>query len=133
MRLITILFAGLAFWSVPGCKDPNSPLGGDSPSNIVFPTRDVSYQTHVQPLFDQACNSESCHGEGSHPSPLKLTNWGNTVIMTPGVVVIGKPDASTLVLRIQGNGGIMPPSGYPLNQNQINGIRTWIVEGAKNN
>jgi predicted CxxxxCH...CXXCH cytochrome family protein len=133
MRLTALIVLGLATCYVTGCKDQNNPVYGDSPSNIVFPTRDVSYQTHVQPLFDQACNSVSCHGEGSHPSPLKLTDWGNTVLMTPGVVVIGKPDASTLVLRIQGNGGIMPPTGNPLNQNQINGIRTWIVEGAKNN
>lgn len=133
MRFISVLITGLAFFLLPGCKDLNSTVGGDSPSNVVFPTRNVSYQTHLQPLFDQACNSESCHGEGSHPSPLKLTSWGNTVIVTPGVVVVGKPDASTLVLRIQGNGGIMPPFGNRLNDNQINGIRTWIVEGAKNN
>jgi mono/diheme cytochrome c family protein len=133
MRLIPVLLAGFALFFLPGCKDQNNLVDGDSPSNVVFPTRDVSYQTHLQPLFDQACNSESCHGEGAHQSALKLTGWGNTVIMTPGVVISGKPDASTLVLRIQGSGGIMPPFGNRLNQNQINGIRTWIVEGAKNN
>jgi hypothetical protein len=39
-----------------------------------------------------------------------------------------------LVLRIQGSvGARMPPGQYPLNQNQIDGIRTWIAEGAKDN
>jgi len=133
MRLTRIIVAGLALYCFPGCKDQNNPVDGESPSNVVFPVRDVSYQYHVQVLFDQACNSASCHGEGAHPSALKLTNWGNTVIMTPGVVIPGKPDASTLVLRIEGRGAIMPPYGNLLNQNQINGIRAWIVEGAKNN
>jgi hypothetical protein len=56
------------------------------------------------------------------------------MMLTPGVVVPAKPDASTLVLSIQGSvGARMPPGTYPLNQNQINGIRAWIVEGAKNN
>jgi hypothetical protein len=27
----------------------------------------------------------------------------------------------------------MPPRGNPLNKNQTDGIRTWIVEGALNN
>ncbi|HEX7573748.1 MAG TPA: hypothetical protein VF514_11685, partial [Bacteroidota bacterium] len=59
---------------------------------------------------------------------------GQAVLTLAGVVVSGKPDASTLVLRIQGSvGARMPPGSYPLNQNQINGIRTWIAEGAKNN
>jgi hypothetical protein len=37
-------------------------------------------------------------------------------------------------VRIEGRlGERMPPGGYPLNQNQINGLRAWIAEGAKNN
>jgi hypothetical protein len=55
-------------------------------------------------------------------------------MLLSGVIVPKKPDASTLVLRIQGSvGARMPPGAYPLNQNQINGIRAWIVEGAMDN
>ena len=131
--LVTALLAG-SLVVVVSCKDQNPTGPGGSPSSIVFPTSNVSYAQHVQPLFNQACNFAGCHDDGQHQSPLKLTSYGNTVLSIPGVVYPGNPDASTLVLRIQGSvGQRMPVSGNPLNQNQINGIRTWIAEGAKNN
>jgi hypothetical protein len=118
-----------------GCKGDN-PVGDEgSPSNIVFPTSNVSFQAQVLPLFNQACNYSGCHGNDAPQSLLKLTSWGDLMTSGAGVgaVVPGQPDNSTLVLRIEGRGARMPPTGLPLNQNQINGIRAWIVEGAKNN
>jgi hypothetical protein len=65
---------------------------------------------------------------------LKLTSYNEAVFQVPGVVVPGEPDQSTLVFRIEGRVGVrMPPGPDPLDQNQINGIRTWVAEGAKNN
>jgi len=128
----TAMFAtvilGVAFLS---CKDEENI---ESPSNVVFPIDSVSYDRHVQPLFNQACAHAGCHDDGQNTSPLKLTSYGNAVLSIPGVVVAGNPDGSTLVLRIQGSvGQRMPPFGGQLNQNQINGIRTWIAEGARQN
>jgi hypothetical protein len=117
-----------------GCKDKNNPVTGESPSNVVFPATNVSYGAHVQILFNQACNFSGCHDDGQHQSALKLTTFDNAVRQLPGIVVAGNPDGSVLVLRIQGSVGTrMPPGSNPLNQNQINGIRTWIAEGANNN
>ena len=105
-----------------------------SPSNIVFPTRDVSYAQHVKPLFNQTCALAACHDNGSHSSALCLTSYNNAVFRTPGVIVPGQPEVSTLVYRIEGTSGLREPrNSSPLNQNQINGIRTWIAEGAKDN
>ncbi len=134
MKASSILAWALALLLV-GCKDEN-PVGEEgSPSNVIFPVSGVSYQYHVQPLFNQACNFSGCHGSDAPPNLVKLTSWGE--MMTSGggagVVVPREPESSTLVLRIEGRGSRMPPSGLPLNQNQINGIRAWIVEGAKNN
>jgi hypothetical protein len=128
--LAGILAAAMAGW---GCKG-SAPTGpGGSPSTIVFPDHAISYSAQVQPLFDQACNFAGCHDNGTHQSALVLASYGQ-MMLTPGVVVPAKPDASTLVLSIQGSvGARMPPGAYPLNQNQINGIRAWIVEGAMNN
>ena len=135
MKRAVFLVLLIALGAAPACKDSNSPGDGDSPSNIVFPPRDVSYSVHVQPLFNQACNFGGCHDDGPHQSPLRLTTYGLAVITTPGVVVTGKPDESTLVFRIEGRVGVRmpPPPGNPLNQNQINGIRSWIADSAKNN
>jgi len=130
---LVVCLSALLSMALQGCDDTTDPGAGDSPSNVVFPVRDVKYNEHVQVLFNQACNFSGCHGEGLHESPLKLTTWANTVITIPGVVVPGDPGSSTLVLRIEGRQPIMPPSGATLNQNQIDGIRTWIAEGAPNN
>ncbi len=114
------------------CKDNITDEG--SPSDVVFPASDVSYSAHVQVLFDQTCALSGCHDAGTHESPLKLTSHGNTVFGVPGIVVEGSPDQSILVLRIEGRlGQRMPVNRNPLNQNQINGIRSWIAAGAPNN
>ncbi len=129
-------FIAAVLWAlVAGCKDVNPELAnGQSPSNIVFPPNNVSYQYQVQPLFNQACNLSACHGDGAHESALVLTSYSSLMFQLPGIVIPGKPDQSTLVLRIQGSAGQrMPPNTNPLNDNQIAGIRTWIAEGAKNN
>lgn len=131
-RRVGLMFVGVSLiMTVLSCKDEEN-IG--SPSNVVFPPDSVSYDNHVQPLFNQACAHAGCHDNGSNQSPLKLTSYGNAVLSIPGVVVAGNPDGSTLVLRIQGSvGQRMPPAGNQLNQNQINGIRTWIAEGARQN
>ena len=113
------------------CNDEN-PAG--SGSDIVFPSTNVSYAQHVQPLFNQSCALSGCHDDGQHQSPLRLTSRFETVFGLPNIVVPGEPENSTLVHRIEGTiGPRMPPTGTPLNQNQINGIRTWITEGAADN
>jgi hypothetical protein len=120
---------GLACVLLSSCKDENPP---GSPSDIVFPPSNVSYERQVQPLFNQTCTFAGCHDDGQAQGKLKLTSYSNTVFSLPGVVVPGKPESSTLVLRIQGSVGTrMPPDRNQLNDNQINGIRTWIAEGAK--
>lgn len=134
MRRLIIIVMAVGMWG--GCKDTNPGLAsGESPSNVLFPSSNVSYRYQVQPLFNQACGAVSgCHDDGAHESILKLTTYYNLVISLPGIVAPGKPDASTLVFRIQGSvGQRMPPTTNRLNDNQIIGIRTWIAEGAKNN
>jgi hypothetical protein len=133
MWQINILcLAALAVFLGTGCKDEN-PVD-DSPSNIVFPTSNVSYGAQVQPLFNQACAYAGCHDDGQHQSILSLTSYAGVMSGQALVVVPGKPDQSNLVLRIEGRvGNRMPLNRNPLNQNQITGIRAWIGEGAKNN
>ena len=135
MRKAICVCAGLLVSILNGCKDVNPGLAtGDSPSNIFFPPNKVSYSAQVQPLFNQACALVGCHDDGQNQSPLKLTTYYNVVLEYPGYVVAGKPDQSTLILSIQGSiGNRMPPTTNRLNDNQINGIRTWVAEGAKNN
>ena len=116
-------------------------MGPDgSPSDVVFPTSNVSYSQHVQRLFNQACSFTGCHSAGESSDRLKLDNWNDLIhgYGNPPTAVIypGSPETSPLVFSIEGTVGYnrMPPNTTnPLNQNQINGIRTWIAEGAQNN
>ena len=128
---LLLIFSFLSIIISSGCKDEIA----DPSSDIVFPASNVSYSQHVQPLFNQSCALAGCHDAGVHQSPLVLTDYFHTVFGTPGVVVAGKPENSLLVTRIEGTtlGPQMPLNRAPLNQNQINGIRTWIAEGAKDN
>jgi hypothetical protein len=131
------LYLAIAAALAAGCKRDSVGPGVDgSPSDVIFPASNISYTVHVQPVFNQACALSGCHDAGQNQSQLRLTSYGDAVLSTSavGVILPGKPDQSLLVLRIQGTvGARMPPGVYPLNSNQINGIRAWIVEGAKNN
>jgi hypothetical protein len=133
LRIIPWIIAA-ALLSVSGCKDENPVGDGDSPSNVVFPISGVSYARDVDLLFRQTCAISGCHGDGTQTSALRLTNYDE--LMNKGMLVVlrGDPANSTLVMRIEGRlGERMPLNRRPLNQNQINGIRAWIGEGALNN
>jgi hypothetical protein len=131
LALFLVTLLGFTF---SRCKDDVASGNGESPSNVVFPNDSVSYNAHVQVLFNQACARAGCHDGGSHQSDLRLTSYGNAVLAIPGIVVPNQPDQSVLVLRIEGRVGTrMPLNLNPLNQNQISGIRRWIAAGALNN
>ncbi len=116
----------LFFW---GCSsDPN-----DSGNNIEFPTSNVSYSKHVQPLFNYKCAYSTCHGLETTNSRLVLTSYFDAT-RYPGVIVPRLPDNSILIQRLDGRlQPRMPLSRDTLSRNQYNGIKTWVKEGAQNN
>lgn len=113
-----------------GCGDVSDPT---SPYDVVFPEANVSYARHVQSLFNTTCALAGCHDDISRQSNLSLTSYQNATAR-PGIIVPFRADASVLVQRIEGRlQPRMPLNRSPLNTNQINGIKTWINEGARNN
>jgi len=113
-----------------GCKDK-----GVEVDDQIIPDKDVSYSKYIQPVFNIHCTP--CHNEQLNEGGLSLTSWGATT-SDPSIVFPGEPDNSRLVWAIEGRTGVsfMPPIGSPykpLSQNQINGIKTWIREGAQGN
>lgn len=103
--------------------------------NVVIPSSDVSYNEYIQPVLNVKCGTSGCHDDGTRAGDYSVSNWANVVY--PGIVDPGNVETSRLVWRIEGIGvGIMPPIGAivaPLTRNQVDGIKTWIREGAKNN
>lgn len=115
------------------CKDE---LTGVDDSSIVFPAANVSFGRHVEPLLQQRCAVSGCHA-GSTPAAglnLQTPAYSNLMNHQPRLVVAGAGNNSLLIQRLDGRiQPRMPLSGNPLNQNQIDGIKKWIDEGALNN
>ncbi len=128
---LSVILLGLALWS---CEDTVS--GGGGGSSIVFPDSGVSYSSHVQPLFAQTCAFTLCHGSDTFTQRgFSLESYGHLIYGSTMVVLAGRPDDSPLVWRIEGRPGFarMPLNRSPLTDNQIRGIRRWILENAQNN
>lgn len=109
---------------------------GTGPVDIPIPEKNVSYSVDIQPLFNKRCNNSGCHNSEDRAGSVSLTSYGD-LFATPFLVIPGSPDESHLYLSVSAQlVQIMPPpygNVRPLNENQINGIKTWILEGAKAN
>lgn len=104
------------------------------PSDDEIPETNISYNKHIQPIFNVRCATAGCHDDQSKAAGLSLTTHQNTT-SSYYFVNPGNPNASLLVLSIEGRtSNPMPPPGRPpLTQKQIKAIRTWVAEGARNN
>ena len=133
---ILLIFGGFgaAVWLSWSCKDQ---ITGADLNAIVFPAKNVSYSKYVQPFFDRGCGGQnsSCHGPETFNQNGFALDVYDHVIASISVVSPGAPDASELILSIEGRfGQKMPPADLPQpNANQITGLRQWIKEGAQNN
>ncbi len=125
--------------------------GKDSALVIIVPAANATTLSgNVQPIFSTNC--ATCHdGVGtSLPGVQDLTNGHsfNSIVNKPAIqsalkrVLPSVPDSSYLVHKIQGtqllppangSGVRMPFGANPLSRSQINTIRNWILQGAKNN
>ncbi len=113
------------------CDDSINPVYQDIPES------NVSYSRHIQPIFNVKCTNSGCHDDASRAGNLSLTSYANTTADLQ-IVVPFHPENSILVWSIEGRSasGLMPPPTAPvapLTDNEINGIKTWIKEGAKAN
>ncbi len=122
-----ISYAVIFIVVLSSCKDSSnsvSPIGG-----IVFPAKGISYEKQVQPLFNIGCATTSCHD--SQDQTLNLTSYGLWKL-DPGVINSGDTINSRFVWCIEAKPGSPPmPPPRPLSTNQIQGLKQWIYEGAK--
>jgi hypothetical protein len=130
IALVLIPFAAVVAIVVPSCKDqtPNT-------SNYTLPDSNLSYSRDIDPLFAQTCLGSRCHSGSSPAQGLNLEppSYGRLIFFVPQLVV--PRDTNSLLIQFL-DGRMypqMPSNQYPLTLNQINGIKQWIKEGAKNN
>ena len=124
--LILFLF-GIIF--ITACDDT---INVSDLDNIIIPASNVSYEVYIQPVLTAKCARAGCHDDQTMQAGLSLTSWANTT-QSRLIVYPGLPQNSKLVWSIEGtSGSLMPPVGYwAVTKNQIDGIKTWIKEGAK--
>jgi hypothetical protein len=126
ISLFSVMLALLL--SSDGCKDTGTTTADD----IIFPDSNVSYTQHVQPLMALRCATYGCHDNTTRAGNLNLTTYMD-MTSRPGIVVPKDSKSSLLMQRIDGR--LPHAANVPilLNQNQLNGIKRWIDEGAKYN
>jgi len=111
--------------------------GCDSTTGIdtkEIPSSNVSFGANLAPVFLSKCANSGCHDDATKADGISLTSWVG--VTAPTIVVPKDAENSRLVWSIERISGVapMPPVGYSaLTTNQIDGIKTWINEGAKNN
>jgi hypothetical protein len=101
------------------------------PRQIVFPDTNVSFGQHVLPLMNVSCNFSGCHGT-SPARNVRLSSYTD-ILSTAGLVLSGRPQQSTLTLVLDGSIPHPPSFQASITTNHINGMKTWIREGARSN
>lgn len=98
---------------------------------LVMPDSNVSYKAHIAPVFEVKC--VPCHNSQRSEAGLDLSSWVNAT-RDPSIIFPGSDSTSILVFTIERIPPYapMPPNEW-LKRNHIDGVRTWIKEGAQNN
>ena len=124
--ILLVVFFGL----LSNCKD-KLPTEED-PSSIILPDSNISYSRDVERVFSAWCLS--CHS-GSYEPNLLPPSYNNLRNFDGGkLVVAGDGQNSLLIQLLEGTlPPPMPPGSQKLTENQIQGIKKWIDEGAMNN
>ncbi len=123
--IITLLLITIVMLNY-GCDNTTS--SGDS--NIVFPSEKIDYIQHVQPFLKFNCGYSGCHSSFTKAAGLSVDDYFS-VMSYMGLVIPLQPDASTIVQILENK---LPHSVFfyrgNITQNQIQGLRKWIEEGA---
>jgi hypothetical protein len=105
--------------------------GGGNSSTPCDPTK-IYFQQQVLPILVSNCAMSGCHDDASHQEGVVLTSYQK--VMAPADVTAGNPGGSDLykVLIDSDPGDRMPrPPQNPLTAQQIQIIKSWIEQGAK--
>lgn len=135
-------------------KDSDSHAAGDNPQHeeseveiaiAVSATAGPLFSRDVLPILTASCGVAGCHVPGgSGPMPLQAANaYANLVnvrMVHPSCssdmrVLPGNAASSGIIKKLEGStcGSRMPLGGSSLPTSQIDVIRIWINQGARNN
>ncbi len=106
--------------------------GISNADQITFPATGVSYSQQVEPFLTLACNEPGCHDATDAAGGYDLSSY-NSIKGYPGLVDVNTRNpnldtSSILLLTLFGEEIHQAPLN--VNENQRDGIRQWIFEGA---
>ena len=138
MRIGAVIIMAFAFAACSkSSSTTNNPTGPSSSDTTV------SFVSEIQPIFTANCAIPGCHVSSGTIAPMSLeagksyANLVNVLSTEDASFYRVKPfnsDSSYLYLKITGAAGTrMPLNKQALGQAQINTIKSWIDQGAKNN
>jgi hypothetical protein len=122
---ILILASAAITSTIVSCSWDKTPLVSHGNDGVKD---SVCFLNEIQPLINSNCAMSGCHDAATHEEGYDLTSYfGIMELVKPG-----KPDKSKLIEVItDSGGGVMPPSpNTPLNFEQIDLIRQWIIQGS---
>jgi len=143
--LLIILFLFFAFNMIallPGYSE-NEP-----PPDFVLPESNISFNEHILEMFITKCGTESgCHSPGNtdaHFPYVELINRNGVInhtlfktgekLVSLNIHQSAPQEAPLYLILLEGYAPaevlLMPLNRTPLNQNQLNGIKQWIMEEA---
>lgn len=109
------------------------PVCGQDKKNPKKPDAAVTFTRSIAPILKDRC--EPCHYPKDAKGKLDVSSYKS--LMKGGkskdFIVAGEPDKSLLIKEIVGKDPPMPKNANPLTPEQIELIKSWIKEGAKNN
>ena len=154
MRFLIAAALVLCFFAAAagGCSDSTEPPVPADCSSVADTTQPatVSYQNDIFPLFldvlqgGYGCNNGGCHGEPLVSSDFAVSDYEDLFHageearnLNMCSIKPGDPDASYVFWKMEGRSGIqgvrMPFSGTAVTPADLQLMRTWILEGARNN
>jgi hypothetical protein len=92
--------------------------------------REVSFKNEIQPFLNGTCNALTCHGDTSQGAGQPLFNSYYNFVENADIEA-GEPENSKGYKRILN--GEMPPTGIAVPDENVQLLKYWILQGAKNN
>lgn len=91
----------------------------------------VYFANEIFPLITSSCSMAGCHDAVTQKDGVNLTTYANIM----KYVTVGNASRSELykVLTESGNDRMPPPPRAPFTTLQMQRLKTWIEQGAKNN
>lgn len=112
--------------------DPGDTTVVVTPTNPCDPAT-VYFESQVLPILQSNCALSGCHDEASHQDGVILTSYQRvmqTADVRPGN--LSGSDLYEVITETRADKIMPPPPRQMLTSAQINVIRDWITQGAKN-